>query len=133
MKFFTCESIVHFLGVSSSSRHSRQKIYGDNIKAILIYLGVKRPSWIFCVKRHYAFCFQKLCFFQTKLLQPLQKIRSNLTMLCIVSSRLYKHKIKRGLGINPILFLFGREETRTPMPKAPDPKSGASTNFATRP
>ena len=27
----------------------------------------------------------------------------------------------------------GREETRTPMPKAPDPKSGASTNFATRP
>ena len=30
-------------------------------------------------------------------------------------------------------FYGGREETRTPMPKALDPKSSASTNFATRP
>ena len=35
---------------------------------------------------------------------------------------------------NHYLFIYGgREETRTPMPKALDPKSSASTNFATRP
>ena len=32
-----------------------------------------------------------------------------------------------------VLLYGGREETRTPMPKALDPKSSASTNFATRP
>ena len=40
-------------------------------------VGVKRLSWIFCVKRVWGFSFHKLRLFQRKLLHPLQKIRLN--------------------------------------------------------
>ena len=47
------------------------------------------------------------------------------------SSRLFPSQQKKEALRLP--FKFGREETRTLTPKALDPKSSASTNFATRP
>ena len=51
----------------------------------------------------------------------------------ITSMSMNAHIINKKRTLKKVLLYGGREETRTPMPKALDPKSSASTNFATRP
>ena len=63
-------------------------------------------SWIFCVKRVYGFSFQKLRFFQRKVLRTLQKIRSNSTKCfrILVASRPHHTLNKKDSNKSHCLF-----------------------------
>ena len=70
-------------------------------------VGVKMPSWIFCVKRVYGFSFHKLRLFQRKLLRPLQKIRLNSIQGFALWSSRFLLKIKRTITKVIVLFMVG--------------------------
>ena len=96
----------------------------------LLYLGIKRLSCSFAFNGNSAFCFLDIvqpqnCFSLSSLALELWQ------GFALRSSRLFLSQQKKEAF--RLLFKSGREETRTLTPKALDPKSSASTNFATRP